>query len=206
MTATSGGRVSLGGATASQVHSLLDTGCCTLPRQQLSATEPCTAVAATGPPDALHSVAAEWSEQLLWYAVCAGYYGADCSLSINPSTGKPQLLAGTTYQTREKRPWIYVYELPPNLTTWSVIPQGGPAGCIKAHNIMCNRSKLMNSSKAWLLYTCMWVCHGYKGQCLVLLPATLHLTCAQQAELEAAGPTHTQPVLAAPAQQWCSGG
>ncbi len=34
--------------------------------------------------------------------------------------GKPVLLAGTGYTTRAKRPWVYVYELPPDLTTWCV--------------------------------------------------------------------------------------
>ncbi|GIL44053.1 hypothetical protein Vafri_1620 [Volvox africanus] len=49
---------------------------------------------------------------------CApGFYGSDCSLSLGPG-GKPVLLAGTGYRTREKRPWVYVYELPPHLVTW----------------------------------------------------------------------------------------
>ena len=46
-----------------------------------------------------------------------GYYGADCSLSL-AADGRPVLLAGTPYQTRRKRPHVYVYELPPHLTTW----------------------------------------------------------------------------------------
>lgn len=28
------------------------------------------------------------------------------------------LLSGTTYTTRSKRPYVYVYELPPSLTSW----------------------------------------------------------------------------------------
>lgn len=48
-----------------------------------------------------------------------GFFGADCSLSLD-AEGKPELLAGTGYATRAKRPWVYVYELPPDLTTWWV--------------------------------------------------------------------------------------
>ncbi|KXZ45290.1 hypothetical protein GPECTOR_56g386 [Gonium pectorale] len=46
-----------------------------------------------------------------------GHYGADCSLSLGPD-GKPVLLAGSGYTTRAKRPWVYVYELPPELAGW----------------------------------------------------------------------------------------
>ena len=42
-----------------------------------------------------------------------GFYGADCSLSLNPVDGKPELLAGLGYTPRKKRPHIYIYELPP---------------------------------------------------------------------------------------------
>ncbi|PNG99974.1 hypothetical protein TSOC_014228, partial [Tetrabaena socialis] len=47
----------------------------------------------------------------------AGHYGADCALSTGPD-GKPVLLAGSGYVTRQKRPWVYIYELPPHLTVW----------------------------------------------------------------------------------------
>jgi hypothetical protein len=46
-----------------------------------------------------------------------GHYGADCSLSIGDQ-GKPVLLAGSNYTTRSSGPKIYVYELPPHLTSW----------------------------------------------------------------------------------------
>ena len=52
-----------------------------------------------------------------WCRCVPGYYGADCSLSLDQK-GRPQLLAGTGYQTRRKRPWVYVYELPPKYNTW----------------------------------------------------------------------------------------
>lgn len=45
----------------------------------------------------------------------SGFYGADCALSIG-ARGKPELLAGQGYQPRERRPRIYVYELPPSMT------------------------------------------------------------------------------------------
>lgn len=47
----------------------------------------------------------------------AGYYGADCSLSLDDK-GKPELLAGQQYVPRASGPRIYVYELPPSLNTW----------------------------------------------------------------------------------------
>ncbi|KAG2430415.1 hypothetical protein HXX76_009940 [Chlamydomonas incerta] len=46
-----------------------------------------------------------------------GYYGIDCALSMGQD-GKPVLLAGKGYATRAKRPWVYVYELPPELSAW----------------------------------------------------------------------------------------
>ncbi|GFR40126.1 hypothetical protein Agub_g681, partial [Astrephomene gubernaculifera] len=46
-----------------------------------------------------------------------GHFGADCSLSLD-SAGRPVLLAGSGYSTRTKRPWVYVYELPPEMTVW----------------------------------------------------------------------------------------
>lgn len=62
----------------------------------------------------------------------AGHYGADCALSLalpapEPGGGselphrpalRPTLLAGSGYSTRTKRPHVYVYELPPRLTSW----------------------------------------------------------------------------------------
>ena len=49
--------------------------------------------------------------------VCAGYYGADCSLSLD-AAGRPELLGGLGYHVRSKRPHVYVYELPPSFNTW----------------------------------------------------------------------------------------
>ena len=46
-----------------------------------------------------------------------GYYGIDCALSMGQD-GQPVLLAGKGYATRAKRPWVYVYELPPELSAW----------------------------------------------------------------------------------------
>ncbi len=43
-----------------------------------------------------------------------GFYGVDCALSLNPGTGKPELLAGQGYTVRSSGPRIYVYELPPH--------------------------------------------------------------------------------------------
>ena len=54
-----------------------------------------------------------------WCRCLPGYYGSDCSLSLDAG-GKPQLLAGTGYQRRKRRPSIYVYELPPKYNTWWV--------------------------------------------------------------------------------------
>ncbi len=55
--------------------------------------------------------------------------GHPSQLSLEPRTGKPVLLAGTAYRTRARRPWVYVYELPPELTTWCdrLSPSSNPA-------------------------------------------------------------------------------
>ena len=47
----------------------------------------------------------------------SGHYGADCALSLDDA-GSPRLLATQDYHNRAKGPKIYVYELPPELTTW----------------------------------------------------------------------------------------
>eukprot|EP00798_Chlamydomonas_sp_ICE-L_P016903 gene16903-23180_t len=52
-----------------------------------------------------------------WCHCQPGFYGADCSLSLDPG-GKSQLLAGAGYEPRKRKPWIYVYELPPRFNTW----------------------------------------------------------------------------------------
>ncbi|KAG2494159.1 hypothetical protein HYH03_007795 [Edaphochlamys debaryana] len=46
-----------------------------------------------------------------------GHFGADCSLSLGRD-GKPQLLAGRGYTPRSRGPRVYMYELPPEFTTW----------------------------------------------------------------------------------------
>jgi len=46
-----------------------------------------------------------------------GHFGTDCSLSLDDN-GMPQILQGTSYTTRAKRPWVYIYELPPVFNAW----------------------------------------------------------------------------------------
>ena len=46
-----------------------------------------------------------------------GDFGGDCSLSMG-SDGKPQLLAGQGYVVRQRRPLVYIYELPPSFNTY----------------------------------------------------------------------------------------
>ncbi|KAG1670892.1 hypothetical protein FOA52_000394 [Chlamydomonas sp. UWO 241] len=52
-----------------------------------------------------------------WCHCNPGYYGMDCSLSLDPD-GKPELLAGLGYTLRKRRPSVYVYELPPRFNAW----------------------------------------------------------------------------------------
>ncbi|KAG2484983.1 hypothetical protein HYH03_016277 [Edaphochlamys debaryana] len=52
------------------------------------------------------------------FCKCAeGKFGADCSLSLGPD-GRPRLLADRGYTPRARGPRVYVYELPPEMTTW----------------------------------------------------------------------------------------
>jgi hypothetical protein len=53
-----------------------------------------------------------------WCQCQPGHYGADCSLSIDKSSGKPTILAGLSYQTSNRKPLIYIYEVPPRYTTY----------------------------------------------------------------------------------------
>lgn len=85
-------------------------------------------------PDVKECVASTWTYACLnncnkkrgkcvsGFCHCAkGFYGADCSLSLSPDEegkAKPELLAGSGYKTRSSGPSIYVYELPPHLTSW----------------------------------------------------------------------------------------
>ncbi len=48
-----------------------------------------------------------------------GFYGADCSLSLD-SEGRPEQLTGLGYQPSPNPPRIYIYELPPAYNTWYV--------------------------------------------------------------------------------------
>jgi hypothetical protein len=47
----------------------------------------------------------------------AGFWGADCALSLN-TEGQVQLLAGHNYTELPGKPLIYVYELPPRFNVW----------------------------------------------------------------------------------------
>ncbi|KXZ55832.1 hypothetical protein GPECTOR_2g1383 [Gonium pectorale] len=50
--------------------------------------------------------------------VCSrGHFGSDCSMSLDDS-GRPVLLAGTRYTPRERRPRIYVYDIPHKYSSW----------------------------------------------------------------------------------------
>ncbi|PNW83252.1 hypothetical protein CHLRE_05g233450v5 [Chlamydomonas reinhardtii] len=51
-----------------------------------------------------------------WCHCQEGYYGADCSLSLD-GQGRPQQLAGMGYAPAPGGPRIYIYELPPRFTT-----------------------------------------------------------------------------------------
>ncbi|KXZ46236.1 hypothetical protein GPECTOR_45g106 [Gonium pectorale] len=51
-----------------------------------------------------------------WCHCKEGYYGADCSLSLD-SNGRPEQLAGMGYTPAPGGPRIYIYELPPRFTT-----------------------------------------------------------------------------------------
>lgn len=47
----------------------------------------------------------------------AGFFGADCSLSMG-GDGKVEVLAGQGYRLAPHRPRVYVYELPPHFNVW----------------------------------------------------------------------------------------
>lgn len=112
-----------------------------------------------------------------WCHCRPGHFGADCSLSLGASA-RPQLLAGTGYRTRGKRPWVYIYELPPELMSWWVAPDtAGEPDCSQD-------------------YSCAIGSVGPDGGALV----ALLLRCSQD-QHQAAGPRHALPLLPAPAGQ-----
>ncbi|GFH12054.1 uncharacterized protein HaLaN_07680 [Haematococcus lacustris] len=53
-----------------------------------------------------------------WCQCQPGFYGADCSLSLDPVTRQPVLLAGLGYRPAARGPAIYIYEVPPRFNTW----------------------------------------------------------------------------------------
>ncbi len=117
-----------------------------------------------------------------WCHCRPGYFGADCSLSLDGS-GRPELLAGTGYRTRGKRPWVYIYELPPELMSWWVAADGAGAPD-------CSQD-----------YSCPFGPIGAAGGALLPL-----LRCAQ-GQHQAPRPRHALPLLPAPAgQRGASGG
>ena len=63
----------------------------------------------------------------------AGFWGADCSLSMDEG-GKPQLLAGTGYKPRARRPLVYVYDIPQHWSSWCAPrPHMQRAGAVGTH-------------------------------------------------------------------------
>ncbi|EFJ50986.1 acetylglucosaminyltransferase [Volvox carteri f. nagariensis] len=55
---------------------------------------------------------------ILGACVCdRGNFSSDCSMSLD-AAGKPVLLAGSGYQPRERRPRIYVYDIPHKFSSW----------------------------------------------------------------------------------------
>ena len=53
-----------------------------------------------------------------WCPCQPGFYGGDCSLSLVGPDRTPTLLEGQGYALREKRPHVYVYELPPSFNMY----------------------------------------------------------------------------------------
>ena len=48
-----------------------------------------------------------------------GYFGNDCALSLGGADGKtPVVLSDRGYTPRAVGPRVYIYDLPPELTTW----------------------------------------------------------------------------------------
>ncbi|KAG2486864.1 hypothetical protein HYH03_014547 [Edaphochlamys debaryana] len=47
-----------------------------------------------------------------------GFFGSDCSVSLDPATRRPLLLVGRGYVPRRKRPLVYVYDIPHNWSSW----------------------------------------------------------------------------------------
>ncbi|KAG2491598.1 hypothetical protein HYH03_010164 [Edaphochlamys debaryana] len=47
-----------------------------------------------------------------------GNFGSDCSISLDPATRKPAVLAGQGYSPRKKRPLVYVYDIPHKYSSW----------------------------------------------------------------------------------------
>ncbi|KAG2483237.1 hypothetical protein HYH03_017894 [Edaphochlamys debaryana] len=52
-----------------------------------------------------------------WCHCRSGYYGDDCSLQTGPD-GRPAILPDRRYRPRARGPRVYVYELPPRMTSW----------------------------------------------------------------------------------------
>ncbi len=59
----------------------------------------------------------EWALRRV-VGVLAGYFGADCSLSLDPKTGQVVQLEGLGYRLAPQGPYVYVYEVPPRFNTW----------------------------------------------------------------------------------------
>ncbi len=79
----------------SNCHDLTDSGCGLLPRRGVD----------------------NFAAPCLVAAPCQGFWGMDCALSHGPD-GRVELLAGQGYVPRSGAPKVYVYELPPNMTSW----------------------------------------------------------------------------------------
>ncbi|GLC51474.1 hypothetical protein PLESTB_000506400 [Pleodorina starrii] len=80
-------------------------------------------------------------------AAASGYWGMDCSTGWGPD-GKPQLLEGR-YKPREGGLKIYVYELPPNLTSWFSAPRlDRPLHLLFWQRLMSSGIRTLNGDEA----------------------------------------------------------
>ncbi|KAF5828139.1 exostosin-like glycosyltransferase [Dunaliella salina] len=88
-----------------------------------------------------------------------GHYGTDCAKSLDQE-GRPTLLQGTGYTTRAKRPWIYVYDLPPVLNAWPYIGNlDRPQYLLFWHRLLGSGAQIAEPDKADWFFVPL-VCSG----------------------------------------------
>ncbi|KAG2488217.1 hypothetical protein HYH03_013211 [Edaphochlamys debaryana] len=98
-----------------------------------------------------------------------GYYGADCSISMDWDASpapQPVLLQGLGYEINPRGPKIFVYEFPPQYNVWNLMWVDRPNNMALWERILSLRLRTLNPEEAdyFFLPGCLRGCSRWRGK------------------------------------------